>query len=72
MAQRLLPTTSHTCLHAGGNDAEVQRLLEEAAAAAQARSQLEMQLDAARAATAAVRLDHETTKVGQFRPMCLL
>ena len=48
---------------AGGNEAEVQRLLEEAAAATQQRGQLETQLDAARAATAAARLEHETTKV---------
>jgi hypothetical protein len=41
----------------------VQRLLEEAAAATQQRGQLETQLDAARAATAAARLEHETTKV---------
>lgn len=46
----------------GGNEAEVQRLLEEAAAAAMARGQLETQLDAARAAVAAARLEHETTK----------
>lgn len=41
----------------------MQRLLEEAAAATQQRGQLETQLDAARAATAAARLEHETTKV---------
>lgn len=41
----------------------MQRLLEEAAAAATARGLLETQLDAARAAVSAARLDHETTKV---------
>jgi len=41
----------------------VQRLLDEAAAAATVRGQLETQLDAARAAVSAARLDHETTKV---------
>ena len=52
----------------GGNEAEVQRLLEEAAAAAQTRGQLETQLDAARAAVSVARLEHETTKVRMPTP----
>lgn len=47
----------------GGQEAEVQRLLEEVAAGAQQRVKLEAQLDQARASVAAARLEAETAKV---------